>query len=95
MYNRLDSSTSGVNKKTRKNEGNADLQALISGLGLSGEARLRYGYDNVDIPGTINYLAALDLINNRDHGHKNYYLYRDTNGTGEWRPLVWDIDLCL
>ena len=95
MYNRLDSSTSGVNKKTRKNESNRDLQALISGLGQSGDARLRYGYDNVDIPGTINYLASLDLINNRDHGHKNYYLYRDTNGSREWRPLVWDIDLCL
>ena len=95
MYNRLDSSSSGINKKTRKNENNRDLQDLITGLGLSGEARLRYGYDNIDIPGTINYLAALDLTNNRDHGHKNYYLYRDTLGTGEWRPLVWDIDLCL
>ena len=95
MYNRLDSSTSGINKKTRKNENNRDLQDLITGLGLSGEARLQFGYDNIDIPGTINYLAALDLTNNRDHGHKNYYLYRDTLGTGEWRPLVWDIDLCL
>ncbi|MDP7306053.1 MAG: lamin tail domain-containing protein [Roseibacillus sp.] len=95
MYNRLDSSTSGVNKKTRKNENNSDLQALVSGLSQSGDAKLRYGYDNIDIPGTINYLAALDLTNNRDHGHKNYYLYRDTNGSREWRPLVWDIDLCL
>lgn len=95
MYNRLDSSSSGVNKKTRKDENNADLAALVSGLGLSGEAKLRYGYDNMSIPGLINYLAALDMTNNRDHGHKNYYVYRDTNKTGEWRPLVWDIDLCL
>jgi hypothetical protein len=95
MYNRLDSSSSGVNKKTRKNENNSDLSTLVSGLGQSGEAKLRYGYDNVNIPGTINYLAALDMTNNRDHGHKNYYVYRDTNGTREWRPLVWDIDLCL
>ena len=95
MYNRLDSSNSGVNKKTRKDENNSDLSALVSGLGLSGEARLRYGYDHMHIPGLINYLAALDMTNNRDHGHKNYYVYRDTNKTGEWRPLVWDIDLCL
>ena len=95
MYNRLDSSSSGATKKTRKNENNSDLSALISGLGQSGDAKLRYGYDNVNIPGTINYLAALDMTNNRDHGHKNYYVYRDTNGTREWRPLVWDIDLCL
>lgn len=95
MYNRLDSSTSGVNKKTRKEENNSDLQALITGLGQSGDAKLRYGYDHINLPGTLNYLAVLDLTNNRDHGHKNYYLYRDTNGTREWRPLVWDIDLCL
>ena len=95
MYNRLDSSSSGVNKKTRKNENNSDLAALVSGLGLSGEAKLRYGYDHMNIAGLINYLAAMDMTNNRDHGHKNYYVYRDTNKTGEWRPLVWDIDLCL
>jgi len=95
MYNSLDSSTSGVNKKTRQDEGNADLADLVNGLGLTGSAQRRYGFDNVNIPGTINYLAALDMTNNRDHGHKNYYIYRDTNGSGEWRPLVWDIDLNL
>ncbi|MEJ6581410.1 MAG: lamin tail domain-containing protein [Akkermansiaceae bacterium] len=95
MYNRLDSSSSGVNKKTRKEENNNDLTALVNGLGQSGDAKLRYGYDNMSIPGTINYLAALDMTNNRDHGHKNYYVFRDTEGTGEWRPLIWDIDLCL
>lgn len=95
MYNRLDSSSSGVNKKTRKDENNSDLAALVAGLGLSGEAKLRYGYDHMNIAGLINYLAAIDMTNNRDHGHKNYYVYRDTNETGEWRPLVWDIDLCL
>jgi hypothetical protein len=94
MYNRLDS-TSGATKKTRKDEDKSDLQELISGLGRSGDAKLRYSYDNVDIPGTINYLVSMVLINNRDHGHKNYYLYRDTEGTGEWRPLIWDVDLNL
>ncbi len=94
MYNTLNS-VSGNAKKTRKDEGTTDLQALIDGLGQSGDAKLRYGYDHVDLPGTINYLAALVLINNRDHGHKNYYLYRDTEGSGEWRPLLWDVDLCL
>lgn len=94
MYNSFDSA-SGANKKTRKEEGNSDLAAVIAGLGQSGDAKLRYGYDNMNIPGTINYLAALDMTNNQDHGHKNYYVYRDTNGTEEWRPLIWDIDLNL
>ena len=29
----------------------------------------------------------------RDHAHKNYYVYRDTNGSREWRPVIWDVDL--
>jgi hypothetical protein len=32
MNNGLTSSTSGVEKKTRRNENNADLQALVTGL---------------------------------------------------------------
>ncbi|MDB4319046.1 lamin tail domain-containing protein [bacterium] len=94
MYNSFTTAT-GANKKTRKEEDNSDLAAVISGLGLSGDAKLRFGYDNMNIPGTINYLAALEMTNNNDHGHKNYYVYRDTNGTEEWRPLIWDIDLNL
>ena len=35
------------------------------------------------------------LAGSQDQGHKNYYVYRDTNGTGEWMPLVWDLDLSL
>ena len=95
MYNELDTTSTGVTKKTRKDEDFSDLQTLIDGLGLNGDAKLQYGYDHVDIPGTINYLASLTLINSNDHGKKNYYLYRDTEGSGEWRPLVWDIDLNL
>src|SRR5204862_5974144 len=28
-------------------------------------------------------------------GHKNYYVYRDTNGTREWSVLPWDQDLSI
>ena len=92
IYNSLDS-TSGASKKTRKGEGTADLQALIAGLGQSGDAKLRFGYDNVNIPAAVNYHAAIAIYCNRDHGHKNYYVYRDTNGSGEWFPIAWDVDL--
>ena len=92
IYNSLDS-TSAASKKTRKNEGTADLQALITGLGQSGDAKLRFGYDNVNIPAAVNYHASIAIYCNRDHGHKNYYVYRDTEGTGEWFPIAWDVDL--
>ena len=97
MYNALDNSTSNVEKKTREFEGNAELQALIDGLNTSVVLSTRrvYGYDNVDIPALINSLAVNALINNNDQGHKNYYLYRHTNGSGEWSLLPWDQDLAV
>lgn len=94
MYNRLDS-TEGGSKKTRKDEDKSDLQALIDNLNESNSqtSRRLYAYDNVDLPGTVNYLASLVIAGSQDQGHKNYYVYRDTNGTGEWMPIVWDVDL--
>ncbi len=82
-------------KKTRKEEPNNDLIFFSAQLDESRpfDARLTYAYDNVDIPATINYLVTRILNSDSDHGHKNYYLYRDTNESGLWRPIVWDVDL--
>jgi hypothetical protein len=41
----------------------------------------------------INYLAVTTVIQDADCAVKNYYLYRDTEGTGEWRVFPWDKDL--
>ncbi len=94
MYNSLNG-TGGGTKKTRQDEDKSDLQAFINGLNesQSQDTRRLYGYDNVDIPETVNYLAGLVLAGSKDQGHKNYYVYRDTNKTGEWMPIVWDLDL--
>lgn len=94
MYNSLQN-TGGGSKKTRKDEDKSDLQAFISGVSESNSQsdRRLYGYDNVDIAETVNYLAGLALAGSQDQGHKNYYVYRDTNITGEWMPIVWDLDL--
>lgn len=93
MYNTLDSATSGVEKKSRKYENNTDLQALISGLAKTGTARTAFIYDNIDLPAMANYLAAMIITGNVDCCHKNYYLYRDSEGDGEWQFLPWDLDL--
>ncbi|MFT5123320.1 MAG: hypothetical protein ACI97B_001953 [Verrucomicrobiales bacterium] len=94
MYNRLDSATSGAEKKTRKEENNDDLQALITGLtsGTSAD-QITYVYDHVNLAEAANYYAMQTVYGNHDFGHKNYYMYRDTNDTGEWWPLNWDVDL--
>jgi hypothetical protein len=93
MYNIMDSATTGAEKKTRKNEGNADLQALITGLRLTGAARTQFIYNNIDIPALVNFLTAMIITGGTDCCHKNYYAYRDTEGSGLWRYLPWDVDL--
>jgi hypothetical protein len=95
VYLPLTNAYGGVaEKKTRKDEINADLEALIAGLNLGGTALRQYLYDNLDIPEAINYFATLQVVQNEDCCfYKNYYLYRDTEGTGEWQMLPWDLDL--
>ncbi|MHC1768033.1 MAG: CotH kinase family protein [Verrucomicrobiia bacterium] len=88
-----DTSTRGVEKKTRRSEKNDDLQALINGLDLTGAALERYHYDHIDIPACVNLLAANSVIRNIDMHSKNWYIYRDTGRSGEWAILPWDLDL--
>nr|MCU0781994.1 CotH kinase family protein [Akkermansiaceae bacterium] len=82
-------------KKTRKTEPNTDLNTFTTALdpGIALTTRRTWGYDNIDIAATVNYLVLRQLNSDADHGHKNYYLYRDTNRTGEWLPIAWDVDL--
>ena len=95
VYLPLTNAYGGVaEKKTRQSEASADLQALIAGLKLSGQARRQYLYDNIDIPEVINFLAAIQVVQNEDCcSYKNYYLYRDSEGTREWQMMPWDLDL--
>ncbi|MGB0386056.1 MAG: lamin tail domain-containing protein [Ardenticatenaceae bacterium] len=85
-------STEGMEKKTRLDEDKSDLQALVDGLDLPSPARTIYLFDHVNIPATINYLAANSLMREPDAVSRNYYLYRDSEGTGEWMFLPWDRD---
>ncbi len=95
MYNTLNSGTSGVEKVTRRYEDNSDLIAFVVGMQLNNPDRRRNVFDMVDIPAVISYLAATAIMFDNDHVHKNYFLYRDSDGDGEWRFLPWDKDLTL
>lgn len=88
-----DTATSGIEKKTRRTENNTDLQDLINGLDLTGQALERYLYDNIDLASCVNLIAASSVIRNIDMHAKNWYLYRDTGRSGEWAMLPWDLDL--
>jgi hypothetical protein len=96
MYNSFSSpsdATNGAEKKTRRTENNDDLLALYNGVSLSGEARRRYLYDNVDVAQVVDFLAARVITGDVDCCHKNYYLYRDTGQSNEWQMWPWDVDL--
>jgi len=92
MYNVADSVDTNE-KKTRKFEGTADLQAFINGTGLTGTAGQTFMFDNMDVPEMVNFLAAKIITADVDCCWKNYYLYRDSDGTGEWKAFPWDVDL--
>jgi len=85
----------GYLKRTRLNEGNAALQELADAVdeNLPQAQRAQYLYDHVDVFSVINYLAATSLIHNADHLGKNHYIYQDTEGTGKWSFIPWDLDL--
>jgi hypothetical protein len=96
MYNRFDSASG--EKKTRRDEGNADLQAFYTGVHQANTTvRTNFLWDNVNMPAMISYMAGTMIASNYDCCHKNYYLYRDVpvseGGTGEWEMMPWDVDL--
>jgi hypothetical protein len=94
MYNNL-GSAGGNEKKTRRWEDFSDLQALVNNLdeGRPLSQRALYAWDRLDLPQTVSYFVAMALSSSQDHGHKNYYVYCDNDGSGEWSILPWDVDL--
>jgi hypothetical protein len=83
-------------KKTRKYEGNSDLVALFLGVTTGTTLdRTRYMYDNINVAEALDQIAARIVTSDVDCCHKNYYFYRDTDGTGEWSSFPWDVDLAF
>ncbi|MBM4319132.1 MAG: hypothetical protein FJ125_04030 [Deltaproteobacteria bacterium] len=92
MYDNL-SDPNRAEKKTRKQEDRADLQEFIAAMRLDPESRRTWIYDHVDLPRMASYLAGMFLVADMDCCHKNYYAYRDSDGSGEWWYMPWDLDL--
>jgi len=91
--NPLNSTKNDVKKRTRKYEDRTDLAELIASANLSPEERNAWLLDNLDLASFANFLAAMVVTASVDCCHKNFYVYRDTEGTGQWRILPWDLDL--
>ncbi len=85
--------TQGVEKRTRQNENNADLQAIIDGVKAANPNRAAFVFDNFDLPQVVNYFAASVIIQDWDRFPKNTFMYRDTRHTRLWQIHPWDADL--
>lgn len=90
---RYDNGTYSFDKKTREHEGVSDLQSFINGLAQTDGALAAFLFDNVNIPAQINFMATNVVTQNIDASDKNHFIYRDTEGSGEWHMTPWDIDL--
>lgn len=81
-------------KRGREYEDYSDLFALLDGINnLAGAAKREFILGNVDVPEFINYIAATAITHDNDHVAKNYFLYRDTEGTQRWSVHPYDKDL--
>jgi len=72
--------------------GDAELIQFNQGIAGGGSlSRSSYIFEWVNLPKTINYMAAMVLMLNQDRCTKNYEIYLDP-GFEQWSLLPWDIE---
>ena len=49
--------------------------------------------DHLDVPAVLNYMAASAVDSAHDVFEKNNFVYRDSEGSGEWLMIPWDRDV--
>jgi chitodextrinase len=82
-----------LDKKTRKDESYADVWTLSQFIDAPASATQRAWIDeNVNIPEMINYLAINSVMRHADSGWYNWWVARDTEGTGRWEMWHWDLN---
>ncbi|WP_062005562.1 PKD domain-containing protein [Arthrobacter alpinus] len=82
-----------LDKKTRKDEDYSDVLALSNTVDAAPSAAQRaWIYQNVNIPELVNYMAINSIIRHQDSGWYNWWLARDTDGTGRWEMWQWDLN---
>lgn len=82
-----------LDKKTRKSEDYSDVWNLSQKIDASpSAAQKEWMYQNINIPEVINYMAINSVIRHTDSGWYNWFIARDTDGTGRWELWHWDLD---
>jgi len=82
-----------LDKKTRKDEDFTDAWTLTNAVDASASsAQQAWIYQNVNIPELVNYMAINSIIRHQDSGWYNWFIARDTEGTGRWEMWHWDLN---
>ena len=82
-----------LDKKTRKSEDYSDVWNLSQKIDAPpSAAQKEWMYQNINIPEVINYMAINSVIRHNDSGWYNWFIARDTEGTGRWELWHWDLD---
>jgi chitodextrinase len=82
-----------LDKKTRKTEDYSDVWGLTQAIDAPvSAAQKEWMYQNLNIPELVNYMAINSVIRHTDSGWYNWFIARDTEGTGRWEMWHWDVD---
>lgn len=82
-----------LDKKTRKDEDFTDVWNLTNVVDRpSSESQRAWLYRNANISVMINYMAINSILRHTDSGWYNWWVARDTEGTGRWELWHWDLD---
>ena len=81
-------------KQTRITEGTTDMANFVTAITNANlTTRENNVFDQIDLPSTINYIAASRMMQEGDDVWANMVIYRDSDGTGEWRIIPYDLNL--
>lgn len=84
----------GGEKQTRVNEDTADMANFVTAITNANlTTRKNNVFDHIDIPATVNCLAVARITQEGDDVWANMDIYRDSDGTGEWRIIPFDTNL--
>jgi hypothetical protein len=82
-----------LDKKTREDEDFTDVWTLTQNVDAPPSAAQRAWIEqNVNVPELINYMAINGVMRHADSGWYNWWVARDTEGTGRWEMWHWDLD---
>lgn len=82
-----------LDKKEREDEDFSDVWNLSQVVDAPvSAAQKQWMYENLNIPELVNYMAINSVIRHQDSGWYNWFVARDTEGTGRWELWHWDLD---